>query len=156
MATAPLNKYLALLVRLAAMVIIFVILLALLMLGLRFIFGLVGYTKWVSVLYSAIVLALPTVFFISVYTLYFKRTIHHPSNPVRIISRIIFVLAIISWITIFVLDARNFLTGRYEDIEGYLSFEVYILAANVSLLFLVAIFQALTTGPEKDWRDRAR
>ena len=41
-----------------------------------------------------------------------------------------------------------------EEINRYYSFELFFLAGNVAIIFLIGILQALTTAREKDWMER--
>lgn len=102
------------------------------------------------------VVSLPPALFMSVYYIFFKRTKYHPVAAVRIVSRIIFITGFIISLFVLVYDMRSFFTRYSTDIAGYLGYSLIYLAGNVTMLFLVAIIQALTTGKEVDWMDRRR
>ena len=132
----------------------FIVLISLLLLGLRFFMGALDYLSWFRYFYLSLMLMIPSVLFITVFIIYFKRTKFHPSKPVRIISDTIFVSAILSWLVVLVMDSIQFLKHGYPDIDKYYSYNLLYLVINVTTIFIVGIIQALTTAKEKDWMER--
>lgn len=132
----------------------FIVLISLLLLGLRFFMGALDYLSWFRYFYLSLMLMIPSILFITVFVIYFKRTKFHPSKPVRIISDTIFVSAILSWLVVLVLDSIQFLKHGYPDIDKYYSYNMLYLVINVSTIFIVGIIQALTTAKEKDWMEK--
>ena len=92
----------------------------------------------------------------SVYYIFLKRTKNHPGAAVKIISKIVFISGFIISLAVLVYDMRAFFTKYSTDIAGYLGYSLTYAAGNVSILFLIAIIQALTTNKEVDWMDRKR
>src|SRR5215212_4189974 len=82
----------------------FIVALALLMLGVRFFFGLLSYISWIDYFFMIFILSVPAALFITVFIIYFKRTRSHRSPAVRWISYTIFVAALLAWIFYFVKD----------------------------------------------------
>lgn len=142
--------------------IIFLLSILLIVLGLRFFFGLFGHMAWVVLMYKMLILALPVVLFITVYVQFFRITRRHSVKMVRMFSQSIFILAGVSWLLAYAYDLRNFITASGEGIimgqtvRDYLSFNTFFLTAHVSLLLITGVIQALAAPPEKDWMEKAR
>ncbi len=102
------------------------------------------------------VVSLAPAIFSAVYVIFFKRTKSHPVTTVRIISSILFMIAITISIVVLVKDMITFFTSFNTDISGYSGLSLGYLATNVGVLFLIAIVQAFTTNKEVDWMDRKR
>lgn len=134
----------------------FIAALILLMLGLRFFFGMLSYLPGSVHIFMLLIICVPAALFISVYLIYFKRTRYHPSAPARIFSYIIFVTALAAWIFFFVRDLIIFFTHFYTTVGEYMSYDLAFLAANVFLIFLAGIIQALTSEKEVDWMERGK
>ena len=100
------------------------------------------------------VVSLSPAVFMSVYYIFFKRTKKHPAKAIKIISQIIFVTGFLTSLVVLVIDMIYFFTKFNTDITGYYGLSLTYLAGNVSILFLIAIMQALTTNKEVDWMDR--
>ena len=100
------------------------------------------------------VVSLAPAVFMSVYYIFFKRTKKHPAKAIKIISQIIFVTGFLTSLVVLVIDMISFFTKFNTDITGYYGLSLTYLAGNVSILFLIAIMQALTTNKEVDWMDR--
>jgi hypothetical protein len=99
-------------------------------------------------------LLLPTAVFTSVYIIFYKKTSSHPAKSVKLISKIVFITAILAWIVTMVWDVSVFFQKRYTDIDKYFSYNLLYLASNGFAIFLIGIIQALTTEKEKDWFDK--
>jgi hypothetical protein len=140
------------------------ILIFLLFLSVPVLLGLVivvfyGISKLVSssvadIIFGLGVVSLAPALFMSVNFIFFKRTKNHPSETVRLISRLLFITGFICSLVVLVLDMRSFFTRFNTDITGYHGFSLTYLAGNVAVLFGIAIMQALTTNKEVDWMDR--
>lgn len=131
--------------------ILFIIGVGLLLLGLRFILGALDTLPWFSYVYMTGMLLIPSAFFISVYAVYFKRTAHHPSKPVRLFSNAYFILAILSWVVVLITDSITFIKKGRADIDQYYSFNLLYLVINIGMIFFIGIIQALTSVKEEDW-----
>ena len=123
---------------------------------LRFLFGLLDSISWMDLVYACTMVIMPGVFFLTLYTVYFIRTGHHPSKAIRFISRLFFVVAICSWIYLLFTDIRTFFQKPDVQIADWDSYNLLILSSNGGLIFFTAIMQALTTGKEQDWIDKYR
>ncbi|MBU3713600.1 MAG: hypothetical protein FGM46_01480 [Ferruginibacter sp.] len=120
----------------------------------KLLFGLLDNISWFSFLYMSLILLLPSMFFITVFLIYFKRTIKHRSVVVRWLSYAIFSFIIISWMVFLFEDVRTYINYYYTDIGKYNSYNMLFLASNVATIFIVGIIQALSTEKEKDWLDK--
>ncbi len=125
-----------------------------LLLLIRLFFGLLNYIPWASYIYIIFILSVPMMLFTSIYLIYFKRTIQHPSAIARYISYAVFSVALAFWVYFFAKDVITFTAHAYTDIDHYNSYEMIFLAANVAAIFLVGILQALTAPEEKDWIEK--
>lgn len=150
------GKYLRLFGTMFFMFIGFILAIILILVGLKFFFGLLSYIPGVVHLFTLFIICVPAVLFISVYLIFFKRTATHPSRPARIFSYILFTLALAAWAFFFVSDLIIFFRHLYTTVGEYMSYNLIFLAANVFLIFLVGIIQALTVKKEPDWLDRKR
>lgn len=148
------GKYLRLFATLFFTFIGFVVAFILLLLAVKLFFGLLSYIPRFMYVYMLFLLLVPAALFISAYIVYFRKTTNHPSKPVRLISYVIFSIALIVWASVFVIDMVAFFKHFYNTIDKYNSYDLFFLAGNVALFFLVGIIQALTTEKEKDWRER--
>ncbi|MEO6488516.1 MAG: hypothetical protein ABIO04_01140 [Ferruginibacter sp.] len=148
------GKYLRLFGTLFFSLIGLILALILILLGIKFLFGLVSNVTWITYAYMIFILLIPAALFIACYIVYFKRTSTHPNTAVRWISYTIFSLALISWITFICLDAVTFYKHTYTAIGMYRSYDMIFLAINVAIFFIVGVIQALTTKKEVDWMDR--
>lgn len=134
----------------------FIVSLLLLLLGLRLLFGLLDKIPWFVFLYMMFIIIVPGALFISVFLIYFKRTTKHRSKVVRRISFCVFGMALMAWIAFFILDMFRFFKTTSRDIGDYYSYNIFLLAGSVTVIFLVGILQALSTEKEKDWMEKWR
>ncbi|MEO6406909.1 MAG: hypothetical protein ABIY51_15145 [Ferruginibacter sp.] len=151
-----LSKYLKLTGSILLSFFSFIMVLAFIMIGLRFFFGIVGNLSWFVFLYMLFILSVPAAIFVTAFIVFYKRTASHPSKIVRIESRILFIIAFVAWLVVYVMDILKFARYGYEEIEKYYSFNLLFLFCNVFCIFLVGVLQALTTEKEKDWHDRVK
>jgi hypothetical protein len=134
----------------------FIVALALLMLGLKYIFRLLDYIPWFVYVYMMFIFIIPAALFITIFLIYFKRTTQHPSYIIRVISYFIFAVALLVWATAFVRDMITFFKTGAREISNYYSYNIILLASSVAAIFLVGVMQAFTTHKEKDWMDRRK
>jgi len=132
----------------------FVTALVLLFLITRFVFGLVNELPWITYIYTLFILSVPAFIFISVFTIFFRRTRTHPSKRVRQVSSGFFIIFIVAWIVIYILDVITFFQTSDSTIGAYKSWEVIVITASVACLFITSIIQALYTGKDEDWQER--
>ena len=132
----------------------FIIVLLLVLLGLKFLFGMLDKIPWFVFMYMLFIIMVPATLFISIFIIYFKRTAQHPSRIVRGISYSIFAIALLFWGTCFVLDIIVFLKKASREIGNYYSYNIFLLAGSVVVIFLVGVLQALSTEKEKDWLEK--
>jgi len=150
------GKYLRLFGSIFFSVIGFIVAIALLLLGVRVLFGIMSYIPWFTYVYMIFIILVPAGLFIPAYIVYFKRTGAHPSKVVKWISYLLFSIAILTWTVFLVLDMITFFRFAYASIGMYKSYDMIFLAANVVCFFLVGVMQAFTTAKEKDWMERSR
>ena len=134
----------------------FIIILALIMISLRLIFGVLDYMPWFSVLFTLFIVCVPAILFLTVYLIYFKQTRRHFSKPVRIFSYMVFVVAIAAWLYFWVQDIIIFFKYHYNGISEYNCYNLAFLSANIFAIFFVGIVQALKAKKEIPWMDRER
>ncbi len=148
------SKFLRLFGNVMLLAIVLILLPFLILLLLRVVMGSLDSISWFSYIYIAFMLILPAAVFISVFTIFFKKTKYHPSRFVRGISKAVFITGILGWIIALVLDASTFFKKGYTDIDKYNSYSLLFIASNGFVIFLIGIIQALTTEKEKDWMDK--
>jgi len=122
--------------------------------------SLYGFSKLISsrpvdMFFELLVVAVPAAIFCTAYFIFFKRTKKHPSQTVRGISYLFFIIGIGACLYFLVLDIISFFTLRGHTITDYKCFHQFFLAGNIGGLFLIAILQALSTEKETDWMEKA-
>lgn len=147
-------KFLRLFGNIFFMTLLFIISIGLLLFGLRLLMGALDSISWFRYVYMTGMLLIPSAFFMSVYGVYYKRTKTHPSKGVRVFSSFYFLVAIVSWLVVLIIDAIAFLKKGSADIDQYYSFNLLYLVINIGMIFLIGIIQALTTAKEKDWMEK--
>lgn len=110
----------------------------------------------VDVLFQLLIISMPAAVFCTAYTIFFKRTLKHPSPPVRILSMILFTTGFVCCLVFLTLDIIFFFHKHVGDISLLRCFGVFFLGGNIGGLFLIAIIQALTTEKERDWLQKRR
>lgn len=148
------DKYIGLILRLIALVLGFLLVLVLLFLLMRGIFGLLKYVPWLTYVYMSGIILLPFCLFTGIYLVYWRRTKKHPAAVVKYMSYGIFAAALAGWAYCLYADVSAFFKHGYTSIDKYASYNMFFLAGNVFAIFLVGIIQALTTEKEKDWLQR--
>jgi hypothetical protein len=149
-------KYLQLSFNLILTFLGFIVSLLLLLLGFKYIFKLLDYIPWFVYLYVLFIILVPTALFITIFIIYFKRTKTHPSVSARAISYTVFAIALIAWGGTFFIDLFHFFKTGSREISTYYSYDIILLVASVSFIFLIGVMQALTTTKEKDWMEKRR
>lgn len=134
----------------------FIITILLVILLMRGVFGLLNFIPGLVNIFTLFIISVPAALFISVYSIYFRRTALHPSKPVRMISYALFTAALIAWVYFFITDIIRFFKHYYTAVGQYMSYDLFFLAANVFCIFLVGIIQALSVRNEPDWMERKR
>lgn len=148
------GKYLRLAGYLFFSIVGFIAALLLILISLRLFFGLLSYIPWLTYIYVLFILSVPAAVFITVFSIFFKRTKSHPQKFVKIFSQIIFAVFILSWIYVYAKDLIYFYKNEKADIEYYLSYDTLFLTINVVGIFLMGVLQALTTSKEVDWMEK--
>ena len=151
---ATFEKYLQLLGLLLLTAIGLTVAFILLLVGFRGLFGVFNTLPWIAFIYRSLLLIVPFAVFVPVYIIFFRRTAGHPVAAIRLISRIIFLAAILSWGYALVSDLLAFGGKSSMTMEGYLSFDLFFLAGHVACVFFTGILQALSMPKEPDWMDR--
>jgi hypothetical protein len=134
----------------------FLLALGVIMIGLKYAFRALDHIRGFSLLYTFFIVTFPSIFFLFVYTVFAKRTLNHTSKPARVFSYTIFIIAICAWLYFLVIDLFTFFKYYYTNIDRYDTYNLAFLSANIGLIFLVGIVQALTTKKEEDWMDKHR
>ena len=102
------------------------------------------------------IVLLPAALFLSIYHIYSRRSMQYPRKGIRIISVMLIVLAALCWVAALIRDVYTFFKTASPEIASYWSYSMTFLAANVLMIFIIGIIQALGSPPEKDWMDRNR
>lgn len=115
-------------------------------------------SKPFDVIYQLCIVALPPALFAAVYYIFIRRTKHHPSKVVKIISQVLFILAFCCCVVVLLTDLIDYFKSKYSSYEvaNFKSFSIAFLAGNVALLFIIAMLQAFTTKKEEDWLEKRR
>lgn len=132
----------------------FIILSALVLLGLRVLMGALDNMHWFRYVYMCVMLLLPAGLFICVFYIFYQRTKKHPAKYIRFISNFLFAIWTVMWMVLLVLDFLNFLKNGYPDIDKYYSYQILVLSSSVAIIFFIGVLQALTTANEKDWMEK--
>lgn len=148
------TKYFQLTLRLFFAFLGFAVALVLILLGLKFLFGMLDKIPWFVFMYMLFIILVPATLFISIFLIYFKRTARHPSGLVRAISYTVFATALLFWSGCLVLDIVEFFKKGSREIGNYYSYNIFLLAGSVVLIFLIGVLQALSTEKEKDWMEK--
>ncbi len=148
------GKYLRLFGSIFFTFIAFIVAFILLMLGLRFVFGMLNYISWFTYLYMVLIIMFPASIFVTAYIIYFIRTKKHPSKTIRFLSYSIFSLALCAWAYFFISDLVLFFRHFYTTIDRYSTYNLLFLSINIGIIFFVGVMQALSAEKEKDWMDR--
>ena len=133
----------------------FILALILLFLSLRLVFGFVNELSWFTYVFSVFVLSVPATIFITAYTIFYFRTKKHPSEAVRLISSILFIIFICAWIFFYISDMVAFFAKGQTQIVDTKSWNIIFVVASISCLFIVGIIQALSSPKELDWLERS-
>ena len=149
------GKYLRLLGRIGLMFVVFIATLTILMYALKYFFGILDMMPWFSLMFALFIICVPAVIFMTVYYIYY-HTKGHPSKPVRIFSNIVFAVMLAAWAFYWIWDFIIFFQKQFRDIQHYNTYNLAFLSANIGVIFLVGIVQALTTKKEVNWMDRER
>ena len=134
---------------------LFILAIVILLVSLKYIFGVLDHIPWFSMMFTLFIICVPAVLFITVYSIYTKRTLTHPSKKARIFSYLIFTLALLCWGYFWVIDIITFFKYHYNSIDRYQCFNLAFLSANIGVIFLVGIVQALSTAKELDWMEKS-
>lgn len=125
--------------------------LVLLILAVRFIFGLLSYLPFSQYIYLVSIILVPGILFTSVCVYYFKRTTTYPVAFPKYLSMTLFCGMIVCWLVCMVRDMITFHNHGYTEIGKYWSFSLWMLAGSVGLIFFIGIMQALGLPGEEDW-----
>lgn len=128
--------------------------LLLLMLGLKYTLRLLDYIPWFIYLFVIFIIIVPATLFVTIFSIYIKRTKVHPSAIVRVISQGFFAIALLCWAAAFVIDMVTFFKTGAREISAYYSYNIFLLGGSVAGIFLVGVMQALTFEKEKDWMEK--
>ena len=123
---------------------------------MRLVFGILSYMPWLTYVYSLGVLSAPAAVFIPAWIIYLRRTSDHPVQWVMVLSYIIMPSMLLLWGIFYIYDLITFFRTGSTVIMKYMSWEMVFLAANVAVIFLMGVVQALSMPVEKDWMTKAR
>ncbi|MBN8835144.1 MAG: hypothetical protein ABS68_14125 [Niastella sp. SCN 39-18] len=148
------SKYIKLTTGLMLTVIGFVLSIAILLVLIRLLFGILSYVPWISYFFMACLIIFPSIFFITVFYIYYKRTRLYPRKWIRYLSFFIFCAISCFWMYVLIKDVITFTRYQYTEIDKYMGFGMWLLAGSVFTLFLVGMMQALGQQKELDWRTK--
>lgn len=123
---------------------------------IRLFFGVLSYIPWITYVYVLVILLFPAVILLSVFYIFFKRTLKYPIPVVKWISLTFFSLVIIAWIVVLIADLTLFFKKGFSEIDPYYSYNVLFLFVNIAGIFLIGTLQALALPAEKDWMEKRR
>ncbi len=127
---------------------------ALLLFVFKWFFRLIDMASVTSSIYLFVMLLIPAAIFISIYSVFYKRTKKYPNKTIRIISNVIFMAGIISWLLSVGVDMVTFFNTGNADTSYYHSFDKWMLIPNGVAIFVAGIIQALAMPEDKDWVNR--
>ncbi len=127
-----------------------------LVIGIFYGFSTLISSKPVDIIFELLIIAIPPAVFATVYYIFIKRTMNHPSAIIKIISQVLFVIGFCCSLTIFVMDMIYYFKQGRHDITDYTSFSLVFLVSNFAALFIIAIMQAFTTQKEEDWLEKRK
>jgi hypothetical protein len=148
------SKYLQLSMNIFFVFIGFVAALLGLLLGLKYLMGVLDYLPFFSYLFTLFIMLVPSALMIAIFTIFFKRSLTHPAVLVKWISLVIFCIAIAGWLYFILMDVLFFFKSGAREVGKYNSYNVFYLSGSVATIFLVGVMQALTTEKEKDWMEK--
>ncbi|MFZ1527727.1 MAG: hypothetical protein WAT19_03190 [Ferruginibacter sp.] len=134
----------------------FLLVFAFIILAVRLLFGLFNYIPWASYIFMIFIVAAPALLFISVFTIFFKRTLSHPSALAKYFSLAVFAVALLLWVYTLGTDMILFSKKYYTNAAKYNSYQFWMLVGSVLTIFFTGMIQALTTEKEKDWLQKRR
>ncbi len=150
------DKYIQLGINLFLTLLAFVFVLILLLLGFKYLFQILDAIPWFVMLYVLLIISVPALLFLTVFIIFFKRTLRHPSAAARYVSYFIFSVALLCWGLAYGFDLYTFFKTGSRNIGDYYSYNIFLLVGSVALIFLVGILQAFTTAKEIDWVEKRR
>jgi hypothetical protein len=150
------GKYLRLIGRIGLLFITFFVALFILIYTLRFLFGVLDFVPWFSLLFALFIICVPVAIFLTVYYIFYHHTKGHVSKATRIFSYVVFAVMSAMWLYFIVLDFGIFYKYQHRDIAHYNTYNIAFLAGNVGVIFFIGMIQALTTQKEVDWMDRKK
>ncbi|MBS1761715.1 MAG: hypothetical protein JSR00_02465 [Bacteroidetes bacterium] len=134
--------------------IVFLLSLLILFFLMRLIFNFLPYISWIQYVYMVALISVAPSLFIIIYTIYFRRSKFYKPKIIGTISRVLFVLLILSWIFIFVKDILQFISEQNVNMSDYLGLSLFVLAGNVGFIFFTGIIQALAAPKKEEWSDK--
>lgn len=149
-------KYIRLFGTIFLTVVGFILSLVLLLLFFNLFFGLLNKFSITQFIFNLIIIVLPGCFFITICIYYWKRTKNFPVKSIKYISYFIFCVMIGTWAFALVKDLIKYFQLGTAELHNFQSFELYMLAGSVFLIFLTGIIQALTLPDEEDWLKKAQ
>ncbi len=150
------SKYLQLSMNIFFVFVGFIVSLVAVLFALKYIMGALDYLPWFSYLFTIFIMMVPSVLFITVFVIYFKRTQFHPSPVVKWISIVLFSIALLGWVYCLIMDVVYFFKTGAREVGKYNSYNVVYLSASVAMIFLIGVLQALSTEKEKDWLEKRK
>lgn len=120
----------------------------------RLAFSIFDHVPWLAHLYMYGIVMAPGLLFITVYSIFFKRTLSYKAKFIRYLCLAIFASIILIWVRSMVLDIITLIHHRFTDAVKYNSYQFWMLVGSVLTLFVTGMVQAMGTDKEKDWLDK--
>ncbi len=148
------SKYFELAIAIFLSIAGFFLLLAIIFYILKYFIAGVNLIPGIQKAFAFCILSLPAFVLLPVYAIFGRRTKNHPSVAVRGISYLLVGLALLAIIVVYIFDLSTFFRTGNADIMDYYCFDHYFIVPGITLLFVLATLQALTSAKETDWMDR--
>jgi hypothetical protein len=148
------NKYIDLMIAILLSIAGFFLLLTILFFALRYFVAGLNMIPGVLKGFSFCILSLPAFILFSVFAIYIRRNKLHPSPIVRGLSYVLLGAGLLAIPAVYGVDVYQFFKTGKTDVTEYYVYSRYFIVSGISLLFIIATIQALTTEKEVDWMAR--
>ena len=120
----------------------------------KLLFSLFENVPWLAHLYMFGLVIAPAVLFITVFSIFLKRTLSYKGKIIRYLSIAIFATVLLVWARNLVTDIITLLNHHYTDVVKYNSYQFWMLVGSVLIIFFTGMLQAMGTDKEKDWMEK--
>lgn len=120
----------------------------------KLLFSIFENVPWLAHLYMFGIVIAPGTLFITVFIIFFKRTLGYKRPIIRYLCLGIFSVILLLWAWMLVSDVITLVKHHYTDVVKYNSYQFWMLVGSVLTLFATGLLQAAGTEKEKDWLEK--